>query len=126
MPISPDPPRGQNNNSSCIYYKLNNLVVLIRPFNVISLSIETLKPKDFANKFAKPPVIITLKNFLVSCLIKAITLFMDSPVMAYGKYSSRMIVVEPQGEKDSTTHDTLGKDKISIDTVLSEALKLLN
>ena len=57
---------------------------------------------------------------------KALTLFMDSPVMAYGKYSSRMIVVEPQGEKDSTTHDTLGKDKISIDTVLSEALKLLN
>ena len=58
--------------------------------------------------------------------IKALTLFMDSPVMAYGRYSSRMITVEPEGENDSTTHDTLGKDKISFNKVLSEAIKLLN
>ena len=36
MPISPDPPRGQNNNSSFIY--LINLEILIRPFIVIFLS----------------------------------------------------------------------------------------
>ena len=58
--------------------------------------------------------------------IKSLTLFMDSPVMAYGKYSSRMVTVEPEGEKDSTKHDTLGKDKISLNSVLSEAIKLLN
>jgi len=58
--------------------------------------------------------------------IKALTLFMDSPVMAYGKYSSRMIVIEPEGEKDSTTHDTLGKDKISFQEVLIKAKQILN
>ncbi len=58
--------------------------------------------------------------------IKALTLFMDSPVMAYGRYSPRMVTVEPEGENDSTTHDTLGKDKISFNKVLSEAVKLLN
>ena len=39
--------------------------------------------------------------------------------MAYGKYSSRMIVVEPEGENNSTTHNTLGKDKISFDEVFN-------
>jgi hypothetical protein len=46
--------------------------------------------------------------------------------MAYGRYSSRMITVEPEGEKDSTTHDTLGKDKISYDEVLTKTLELIN
>ena len=58
--------------------------------------------------------------------VKALTLFMDSPVMAYGRYSSKMITIEPEGEKDSTKHNTLGKNKISFDSVLSEAIKLLN
>ena len=58
--------------------------------------------------------------------IKALTLFMDSPVMAYGRYSSRMVTVEPEGENDSTKHETLGKDKVSFNKVLSEAIKLLN
>ena len=57
--------------------------------------------------------------------VKAITLFMDSPVMAYGKYSSRMTVVEPVGEKNTTTHDTLGKDKISFKEVLEKVNKIL-
>jgi len=65
-------------------------------------------------------------HIAVALKVRALTLFMDSPVMAYGRYSSRMVTVEPEGEKNSTTHDTLGKDKISFDTVLSEALKLLN
>ncbi len=58
--------------------------------------------------------------------IKTLTLFMDSPVMAYGKYSKRMIVVEPEGEKNSTTHDTLGKDKISFQEVLTKASQILD
>jgi len=57
--------------------------------------------------------------------VKTLTLFMDSPILSYGRYSSRMATVEP-GEKDSTKHDTLGKDKISFKKVLSESLKLLN
>ena len=63
----------------------------------------------------------------ISCSlgVKSLTLFMDSPVMAYGKYSNRMKVIEPEGEKDSTTHDTLGKDKISFEKVLSNTLELL-
>ncbi len=58
--------------------------------------------------------------------IKALTLFMDSPVLSYGKYSTRMIVVEPEGEKDSTKHDTLGRDRISFNSVLSKANNLLD
>ncbi len=57
--------------------------------------------------------------------VKTLTLFMDSPVMAYGRYSSRMITVEPQGEKDTTTHDTLGKDKISFEEVYNKSIELL-
>jgi len=58
--------------------------------------------------------------------VKTLTLFMDSPVMAYGKYSSRMVVIEPEGEKDSTVHDSLGKDSISFSKVLSKATQMLD
>ncbi len=58
--------------------------------------------------------------------IKTLTLFMDSPVMTYGKYSKKMSVIEPKGEKDSTVHNTLGKNKISFSEVLDKANKLLN
>ena len=58
--------------------------------------------------------------------VKTLTLFMDSPVMAYGKYSSRMTVIAPEGEKDSTAHDTLGKDKISFQKVLAKASRMLD
>ena len=58
--------------------------------------------------------------------VRTLTLFMDSPVMAYGKYSSRMSVIEPEGEKDSTVHDTLGKDKISFQKVLAKASRMLD
>jgi len=62
----------------------------------------------------------------VALNVKALTLFCDSPILAYGRYSQKMFTVEPEGEKDSTTHDTLGKDKISFKKVLAEALKLLD
>ena len=61
----------------------------------------------------------------VALKVKALTLFMDSPVFSYGRYSPRMITIEPEGEKNSTTHDTLGHDKISFDEVYLKAINLL-
>ena len=58
--------------------------------------------------------------------VKTLTLFMDSPVMTYGKYSSLMEVVEPVGEKNSTKHDTLGSEKISFNEVLDKANLMLS
>mgnify|MGYP001192049572 CR=1 FL=1 len=59
--------------------------------------------------------------------LKCLALFMDSPVMAYGKYSKNISVVIPEGEKEeTTTHDTLGKDKISFEKVFTRAIELLN
>ena len=65
-------------------------------------------------------------HIAVALKVRALTLFMDSPVMAYGRYSSRMVTVEPEGEKDSTTHDTLKKDQMSYDEVLTKTLELIN
>ena len=62
----------------------------------------------------------------VSLGVKSLALFMDSPVMAYGKYSSKIKIIEPEGENNSTTHNTLGKDRISFDEVLFKAKELLN
>ena len=59
--------------------------------------------------------------------LKCLALFMDSPVMAYGKYSKNIFVVIPDGEtEESTTHDTLGKDKIPFEKVYIKALELLS
>jgi len=57
--------------------------------------------------------------------VKTLTLFMDSPVMTYGKYSTFMEVIEPVGEKNSTKHDTLGSKKISFGEVLAKANSML-
>ena len=65
-------------------------------------------------------------HIAVSLKVKTLALFMDSPVMAYGRYSSRMVTIEPVGEKDTTTHDTLGKDKISFDEVYKKSIEMLN
>ena len=59
--------------------------------------------------------------------IKCVALFMDSPVQAYGKYSNNINVIVPEGEtEESTTHDTLGADKISFEEVLNKSIELLN
>jgi heptosyltransferase-2 len=59
--------------------------------------------------------------------LKCLALFMDSPVSAYGKYSNNISVIIPRGEtEETTTHNTLGKEKISIDEVYSKTLELLN
>ena len=65
-------------------------------------------------------------HLAVALGIKSLALFMDSPVMAYGKYSSRIVVVEPRGEENTTAHDTMGKDKISFEEVLSKANEILS
>ena len=63
----------------------------------------------------------------VALKIKALTIFCDSPVAAYGSYSSRMITVEPEGVAiGSTTHDTLGKDKVSLNEVYNQSVKMLS
>jgi len=59
--------------------------------------------------------------------IKCLALFMDSPVQAYGKYSKNISVIVPYDETEkSTTHDTLGKDKINFQEVLNKSIELLN
>ena len=63
----------------------------------------------------------------VALKVKALTIFCDSPVAAYGSYSSKMITVEPEGMAiGTTTHDTLGKDKISFEEVYNKSIKILN
>ena len=51
---------------------------------------------------------------------------MDSPVQAYGKYSENIEIIVPEGEtEETTTHDTLGAEKISFDKVFDKSIKLL-
>ena len=58
-------------------------------------------------------------HIAASLQVKCLALFMDSPVAAYGKYTKFISVILPQGEtEDTTTHNTLGKEKISFDEVL--------
>ena len=58
--------------------------------------------------------------------LKTVALFMDSPVLAYGKYSKNINVIVPEGEtEETTTHDTLGADKISFDKVYNKCIELL-
>ena len=65
-------------------------------------------------------------HIAVALQVKTLMIFCDSPVV-YGSYSKRISIVEPEGiEKGKTTHNTLGKDKVSFDKVLSESLKLIN
>jgi heptosyltransferase-2 len=59
--------------------------------------------------------------------VKCVALFMDSPVQAYGKYSDNISVIVPEGEtEETTTHDTLGAEKISFEKVLNKSIQLLN
>ena len=59
--------------------------------------------------------------------IKSIGIFTDSPAYSYSGYSKHIIPIVPRGETiESTTHDTLGKDRISLEEVLEIAKKVLN
>jgi len=58
---------------------------------------------------------------------KCLALFMDSPAQAYGTYSKNIYLIVPEGETEkTTTHDTLGKEKIVFKNVLNKSLELLN
>jgi len=58
--------------------------------------------------------------------LKTVALFMDSPVLAYGKYSKNINAIIPEGEtEETTTHDTLGADKISFNKVYNKCIELL-
>ena len=95
-----------------------------------SLSFETLSIKETLQNISDCDLYIGndtgWAHISVALKVKALTIFCDSPVLAYGRYSFRMTTVEPEGENNTTTHDTLGKDKISFDQVLGETFKLLN
>ena len=59
--------------------------------------------------------------------VKCLALFMDSPVQAYGKYSKNINIIVPEGEtEETTTHNTLGADKISFEKVFEKSIELLN
>ena len=58
--------------------------------------------------------------------VKSIGIFVDSPAYAYSGYSKNIIPIVPEGETvESVTHDSLGKNRISLDEVLSAAKKFL-
>ena len=59
--------------------------------------------------------------------IKSIGIFTDSSAYSYSGYSKNIVPIVPKGETiESTTHDTLGKDKISLEEVLVSAKKYLD
>lgn len=58
--------------------------------------------------------------------IKSIGIFVDSPAYSYSGYSTNIEAIVPEGETiKSTSHDTLGKDKVSFEEVLEKAKKNL-
>ena len=58
--------------------------------------------------------------------IECLALFMDSPVEAYGKYSDNINIIVPEGEtEETTTHDTLGAEKISFEKVFDKSIELI-
>ena len=59
--------------------------------------------------------------------LKSLFLFMDSPPSAYGIYSKNISIIVPDGETiESCTHNTRGKNKISVDKVLQKSLELIS
>ena len=58
--------------------------------------------------------------------IKSIGIFVDSPAYSYSGYSEDIIAVVPEGETlKTTTHDTLGKDRISFEEVFKKSKEYL-
>ena len=59
--------------------------------------------------------------------LKSLFLFMDSPPLAYGTYSKNISIIVPDNETIHTCkHNTRGKNKISLNTVLIKALEILS
>ena len=62
----------------------------------------------------------------VALKIKSLFIFMDTPIRVYGSYApSLMSTVEPEGENQSTVHNTLGKNSISFKEVLEKTINLI-
>ena len=65
----------------------------------------------------------------LSCALglKCVAIFFNSPVKSYGTYSKNITCVIPEGETlESTVHDLpLGRERISVEAVYNEAIKLL-
>ena len=66
----------------------------------------------------------------LSCALglKCIAIFFSSPVLSYGTYSKNITCVIPEGETlESTVHDLpMGRERISVEAVYNEAIKLLD
>jgi heptosyltransferase-2 len=66
----------------------------------------------------------------ISCALglKCVAIFFSSPVLSYGTYSKNITCVIPEGETlESTVHDLpMGRERISVETVYNEAIKLLD
>ena len=59
--------------------------------------------------------------------LKCIGLFMDSPALSYGRYSKNINIITPRGfTEETTTHDTLGKDKIDLESVYIKTIQILS
>ena len=63
----------------------------------------------------------------VALKIKSLVIFMDTPIFVYGSYAPAfMSTVEPEGEHESTVHNTLGADSVSFDEVYNKSIQILN
>ena len=66
----------------------------------------------------------------LSCALglKCVAIFFSSPVLSYGTYSKNIACVIPEGETlESTVHDLpMGRERISVEAVYNEAIKLLD
>ena len=59
--------------------------------------------------------------------IKSVGIFMDSPCFSYSGYAKNIIPIVPDGETVmTTTHDTLGKERISLQKILDAAIKSIS
>ena len=63
----------------------------------------------------------------VALKIKSLVIFTDTPIKVYGRYAPAfMSTVAPEGEHESTVHNTLGADSVSFDEVYNKSIQILN
>ena len=62
----------------------------------------------------------------VALKIKSLVIFADTPIKVYGRYAPAvMSTVEPEGEHESTVHNTLGADSVSFDEVYNKSIQMI-
>ena len=63
----------------------------------------------------------------VALKIKSLVIFTDTPIKVYGRYAPAfMSTVEPEGEHESTVHNTLGADSVSFEEVYNKSIQILS